>query len=162
MEAVANQCVKFFPAEDGIRDYKVTGVQTCALPICWCGYIFLNNSDGSITTGTYDSNHTFTTTTPAAAAPADTTSTPPHVSHHAHHAHPHVAVEAALDASPQWTLALENLARQGRADHRDRLGLVQIALIEVAAGHQRNAHRREIPGAGEPESGVRELIELAA
>src|SRR5688500_20014033 len=23
----------FFPAEDGIRDYKVTGVQTCALPI---------------------------------------------------------------------------------------------------------------------------------
>src|SRR5256885_7513182 len=31
----------FFQAEDGIRDYKVTGVQTCALPIsawarCWC------------------------------------------------------------------------------------------------------------------------------
>src|SRR3989454_9192480 len=26
----------FFQAEDGIRDYKVTGVQTCALPIC-CG-----------------------------------------------------------------------------------------------------------------------------
>src|SRR2546426_8133961 len=25
----------FFQAEDGIRDYKVTGVQTCALPI-WC------------------------------------------------------------------------------------------------------------------------------
>src|ERR1039457_6750556 len=24
----------FFTAEDGIRDYKVTGVQTCALPIC--------------------------------------------------------------------------------------------------------------------------------
>src|SRR5205807_3869303 len=24
----------FFRAEDGIRDYKVTGVQTCALPIC--------------------------------------------------------------------------------------------------------------------------------
>src|SRR5688500_20263205 len=23
-----------FQAEDGIRDYKVTGVQTCALPIC--------------------------------------------------------------------------------------------------------------------------------
>src|SRR5256885_10600967 len=29
----------FFQAEDGIRDYKVTGVQTCALPIC--------NSDGT-------------------------------------------------------------------------------------------------------------------
>src|ERR1039457_555708 len=24
----------FFQAEDGIRDYKVTGVETCALPIC--------------------------------------------------------------------------------------------------------------------------------
>src|SRR3989454_4332552 len=24
----------FFQAEDGIRDYKVTRVQTCALPIC--------------------------------------------------------------------------------------------------------------------------------
>src|SRR5205807_5723834 len=28
--------VFFFQAEDGIRDYKVTGVQTCALPILWC------------------------------------------------------------------------------------------------------------------------------
>src|SRR5688500_19377638 len=28
----------FFQAEDGIRDYKVTGVQTCALPISpWSG-----------------------------------------------------------------------------------------------------------------------------
>src|SRR5688500_19688054 len=27
-------CCFFFQAEDGIRDYKVTGVQTCALPIC--------------------------------------------------------------------------------------------------------------------------------
>src|SRR5256885_3795991 len=30
----------FFQAEDGIRDYKVTGVQTCALPIsqnCYYG-----------------------------------------------------------------------------------------------------------------------------
>ena len=25
----------FFQAEDGIRDSPVTGVQTCALPICW-------------------------------------------------------------------------------------------------------------------------------
>src|SRR5690606_41000215 len=24
----------FLPAEDGIRDFHVTGVQTCALPIC--------------------------------------------------------------------------------------------------------------------------------
>ena len=31
----------FFQAEDGIRDWSVTGVQTCALPICClplCGY----------------------------------------------------------------------------------------------------------------------------
>src|SRR2546426_3461292 len=27
----------FFQAEDGIRDYKVTGVQTCALPISLLG-----------------------------------------------------------------------------------------------------------------------------
>src|SRR5205807_4825433 len=26
-------CLLFLQAEDGIRDYKVTGVQTCALPI---------------------------------------------------------------------------------------------------------------------------------
>src|SRR5256885_5920808 len=29
----------FFQAEDGIRDYKVTGVQTCALPICPGGMV---------------------------------------------------------------------------------------------------------------------------
>src|SRR5256885_4866720 len=28
-------CGFFFQAEDGIRDYKVTGVQTCALPISY-------------------------------------------------------------------------------------------------------------------------------
>src|SRR5690606_40083332 len=29
-------CCFFFQAEDGIRDFHVTGVQTCALPIlCW-------------------------------------------------------------------------------------------------------------------------------
>src|SRR5256885_13164740 len=31
-ETFADSCF-FFQAEDGIRDYKVTGVQTCALPI---------------------------------------------------------------------------------------------------------------------------------
>src|SRR5256885_8469325 len=30
----------FFQAEDGIRDYKVTGVQTCALPILPVDSIF--------------------------------------------------------------------------------------------------------------------------
>src|SRR5256885_231071 len=30
---LVHNCFFFFQAEDGIRDYKVTGVQTCALPI---------------------------------------------------------------------------------------------------------------------------------
>src|SRR5690606_41087452 len=29
----------FFRAEDGIRDFHVTGVQTCALPISKCGVL---------------------------------------------------------------------------------------------------------------------------
>src|SRR5438093_3405724 len=29
----------FFQAEDGIRDWSVTGVQTCALPICIFGLV---------------------------------------------------------------------------------------------------------------------------
>src|SRR5436305_1532542 len=29
------RCLFFFQAEDGIRDADVTGVQTCALPICF-------------------------------------------------------------------------------------------------------------------------------
>ena len=32
-KCVLSFIVFFFQAEDGIRDYKVTGVQTCALPI---------------------------------------------------------------------------------------------------------------------------------
>src|SRR2546426_8575477 len=35
----------FFQAEDGIRDYKVTGVQTCALPI------FTSHLVGNFSTG---------------------------------------------------------------------------------------------------------------
>src|SRR5690606_41181266 len=31
----------FFQAEDGIRDFHVTGVQTCALPICM--YLYNNH-----------------------------------------------------------------------------------------------------------------------
>src|SRR5688500_20390987 len=33
MRALWDAGLFFFQAEDGIRDYKVTGVQTCALPI---------------------------------------------------------------------------------------------------------------------------------
>ena len=32
----------FFQAEDGIRDTSVTGVQTCALPICFCTLALLS------------------------------------------------------------------------------------------------------------------------
>src|ERR1019366_7172873 len=31
---IENPDIVFFQAEDGIRDWSVTGVQTCALPIC--------------------------------------------------------------------------------------------------------------------------------
>src|SRR5438132_5832019 len=40
----------FFQAEDGIRDHCVTGVQTCALPICIfrnkLQYFFIENKNG--------------------------------------------------------------------------------------------------------------------
>src|SRR5256885_6465571 len=40
----------FFQAEDGIRDYKVTGVQTCALPICPKTCEALNAGEGCCVT----------------------------------------------------------------------------------------------------------------
>src|SRR2546427_8424232 len=36
-------CFFFFQAEDGIRDLTVTGVQTCALPICDCDTLASSN-----------------------------------------------------------------------------------------------------------------------
>src|SRR2546429_5659131 len=39
-------CLFFFQAEDGIRDVAVTGVQTCALPICLAGLLPID--DGTI------------------------------------------------------------------------------------------------------------------
>src|SRR6266487_1971676 len=38
--------VFFFQAEDGIRDGRVTGVQTCALPISHCGAVHRRGSGG--------------------------------------------------------------------------------------------------------------------
>src|SRR5256885_10938613 len=43
--ALAAVFVFFFQAEDGIRDYKVTGVQTCALPICRAGGLLHRDRD---------------------------------------------------------------------------------------------------------------------
>src|SRR2546427_8475396 len=37
----------FFQAEDGIRDLTVTGVQTCALPICYPVFTRKQNTDVS-------------------------------------------------------------------------------------------------------------------
>src|SRR5256885_9974388 len=48
----------FFQAEDGIRDYKVTGVQTCALPICTSAWaaagLPLGQGDADVLTGDDD------------------------------------------------------------------------------------------------------------
>src|SRR5205807_7435277 len=38
----------FFQAEDGIRDYKVTGVQTCALPISYYDISKLKHAEEKI------------------------------------------------------------------------------------------------------------------
>ena len=51
----------FFQAEDGIRDDLVTGVQTCALPICgdYAGIAGTVNNDGDVIpapVGTYEPN----------------------------------------------------------------------------------------------------------
>src|SRR5256885_17266248 len=43
--------VFFFQAEDGIRDYKVTGVQTCALPIAKFGFFTRATTTREITNG---------------------------------------------------------------------------------------------------------------
>src|SRR5690606_40679914 len=38
----------FFQAEDGIRDFHVTGVQTCALPISFTGGSLIVGPDGGV------------------------------------------------------------------------------------------------------------------
>src|SRR5256886_13388100 len=56
-------CFFFFQAEDGIRDLTVTGVQTCALPICslsavdaleQCTATVLSATGGVLSSGTLD------------------------------------------------------------------------------------------------------------
>src|SRR3712207_7117750 len=41
-------CFFFFQAEDGIRDIGVTGVQTCALPICVIGRVVSTVKNGGL------------------------------------------------------------------------------------------------------------------
>src|SRR5256885_9308421 len=53
---VVYMCFFFFQAEDGIRDYKVTGVQTCALPILIINenkITNVNNAEGNRYLGFY-------------------------------------------------------------------------------------------------------------
>src|SRR6266540_4405660 len=52
----------FFQAEDGIRDRDVTGVQTCALPICGRGAGALPEREGGL--------HVAADDAPAGSAPA--------------------------------------------------------------------------------------------
>src|SRR5438046_7433563 len=57
-------CFFFFQAEDGIRDWSVTGVQTCALPVAACSWTF---GDGATATSqnpahTYAAGGTYTVT----------------------------------------------------------------------------------------------------
>src|SRR5256885_3312543 len=61
-------CFFFFQAEDGIRDYKVTGVQTCALPIFYGALVepifqCLNDTSGDLI-GEVAAEGTFTCTIP--------------------------------------------------------------------------------------------------
>src|SRR5256885_12955414 len=52
----------FFQAEDGIRDYRVTGVQPCALPICnpqSASHIYANYGDYPIIGTATDEDGTY-------------------------------------------------------------------------------------------------------
>src|SRR2546422_8935746 len=72
----------FFQAEDGIRDVAVTGVQTCALPIC--SRRFRARSSSSRTTATSStvwprrSSKSFAVPSPVTSATTTTTSPPRH------------------------------------------------------------------------------------
>src|SRR5207245_3034129 len=62
LDFIFHFCIFFFQAEDGIRDATVTGVQTCALPICAAAGVPGSTYDGTPTTdvinGTVASNFT--------------------------------------------------------------------------------------------------------
>src|SRR6266496_2879023 len=57
----------FFQAEDGIRDLYVTGVQTCALPIC---AIFANVLGGNLTSALHGLSLPHGLTAASGASPA--------------------------------------------------------------------------------------------
>src|SRR5215467_13833352 len=61
----------FFQAEDGIRDYKVTGVQTCALPIFSGATVRVGTVDGTTdATGLFVANGVTGPQTVVASSPS--------------------------------------------------------------------------------------------
>src|SRR5256885_10389667 len=60
--------VFFFQAEDGIRDYKVTGVQTCALPIFAAIALLAACHDGDDVSSPTETTATTTTATAGATS----------------------------------------------------------------------------------------------
>src|SRR5215213_10564865 len=79
----------FFQAEDGIRDWSVTGVQTCALPIC------SGARARSLTSAlALRRRHARSSTTPSSVA----TENPP--SRHT------CGIESSIQEPPRWTSLL--------------------------------------------------------
>src|SRR5256885_16564135 len=73
-EGPARHCGFFFQAEDGIRDYKVTGVQTCALPIS----VTLGSTGWwVVSTATTGATTARTSTRPGSTGPRRQRSAPP-------------------------------------------------------------------------------------
>src|SRR5690606_39694898 len=66
-------CFFFFQAEDGIRDFHVTGVQTCALPILTAGDAAgLTEPEGAVTIGPVDCVWSSESVQPTMAAASQT------------------------------------------------------------------------------------------
>ena len=61
-------CFFFFQAEDGIRDYDVTGVQTCALPISSKGTLWMLVSTSGTSFGATEEPSGMTEVGPGMAA----------------------------------------------------------------------------------------------
>src|SRR5690606_39445666 len=64
-------CFFFFQAEDGIRDFHVTGVQTCALPIYWTSPITESDPSGSKYVAAYARENVVPTTSASIAISRD-------------------------------------------------------------------------------------------
>src|SRR5256885_15933532 len=102
----------FFQAEDGIRDYKVTGVQTCALPI-------------SATSATFN----VSTTTIPSAQTATVTATLNGVSKTA---------TLSLSGGGGSATPLTGTSKIGRASCRERVEISVVAVSLKKKKYERN------------------------